>query len=340
MPESGSNLRVVDIARLSSVSRSTVSRVINNHPNVKESTRQRVLEIIKQYEFKPNLAARALVSNRTRVIGILIPYSVSDIFTDPFFPILIQGITTAANRQNYSVTLWLSSSEVEKDEFYDQVLGNSLTDGIIITSAVVDYPLLEKLEDQGKPCVFIGRPIVEQEHVNFVDIETVQGAEMLVQHLIDRGRQRIGFIPGLQLLPATHDRQTGYLQTLEKAGIPFDPALIAPPGDFREQGGYESMQVLLEQKVDAVFAASDVMAMGAIRAIQAANLRVPEDIAVGGFDNIPLAAIHNPPLTTINQPISQLGAAGTTGLIQLLEHTAEAPIHEVLPVELVVREST
>lgn len=337
-----SPLDIIEIARLSGVSRSTVSRVLNNHPNVAEATRQRVQKIIEENDFKPHPVARALVSQRSNVISLLIPYSASDLFSDPFFPILLQAITTEANRLEFSVTLWLTSTQVDKDTFYNRVLSHRLVDGLIIASAMVDYPFLERLNKQHKPFIFIGRPHVEAERTSFVDVQAKEGSYQIVRHMIERGRRKIAFIPGVALLESSLDRQRGYEQALIEGGLKPDSRLIAPPGNFKEEGGYQSMNILMQRvpDLDAVYVASDVMAIGVMRAITDAGKRVPQDIAVGGFDDMPFSAKSHPSLTTLRQPIDILGEKAVYGLIQLIENRQEEPFQEVYPVELIVRDST
>jgi LacI family transcriptional regulator len=334
-----SEITIEDLARITGFSKSTVSRVVTNHPNVNPETRSIIEGAIRKYKYKPNLAGRALVKQRLQVIGVLIPHVVSHLFTDPFFPRLLQAVTIAANLRGYNVTLWLSSAEVAQHTFYDQMLNPTLADGLIIASAVIDYPLLKRLDQLQKPYVMVGRPNVEIDQVNYVDAEGKQGAYLMTRHLIERGRQRIGLIPGLQDLTSSQDRQEGFLMALHEAGLSTE--FIGPPGNYQEQGGYHSMKYLLHRNVDAVFAASDMMAVGALRAISEAGLYVPQDIAMGGFDDMPFAATTSPPLTTIRQPIAALGSSAVEGLLQILEEEApEVPYRRFFPVELVVREST
>jgi LacI family transcriptional regulator len=330
-----------DIARISGVSRSTVSRVINNHPNVSDRTRERVEEIIKRYNFQPNAAARALASQRSNVIGVMIPHIVSAVFSDPFFPLLLQSITSYASHSDYDVTLWLTSTE-DNGNVLNRVLGNRLLDGLIVASAVVDDPVLEKLQERGKPFVLIGHPSARHyASANYIDVENEMGARLMTEYLIKRGHRRIAMIPGRQELPSNQDRLVGYANTLEEHGISADPNLVAPVGNFTEVGGYQSMKHLLsqDQNIDAVFCASDYMAYGAIRAIREAGLRIPEDIAVAGFDDMPGTESHHPPLTTVRQPIGQLGIKAAEILIGILEGDTSQPYQELLPVEVVIRES-
>lgn len=325
-----------DIAKLAGVSRSTVSRVINNHPNVKPRTRHKVMKIIRERHYRPNLAARALVTQRTRVISLVIPQDVIGIFTDPYFPTLMQGIMLQANEHDYAVTLWIGSNVEEEERFFQHVLGNSLFDGVILASAVEKDPLIPWLAESDYPFILIGPP--QLGNLNFIDVDNVQGAQLAVSHLIRLGRRRIGTITGPLNMGASLDRLKGYRQALEHARIPLDEALVVA-GSFNERSGYMAMKMLLQQQVDAVFAASDMMAVGALHAIAEAGLRVPDQISLVGFDDLPLAGMSSPPLTTVHQPIRELGALAAQVLIDLLDGSVKPPYQRVLPPELVIRKT-
>jgi len=325
-----------DIARLAGVSRSTVSRVINNHPNVKERTRRKVMQVIEEQRFRPNLAARALVTQQTRILSLVIPRSIADTFADPYFPTLIQGVIHKANQCDYATMLWMGSSDEEESRFYQRVLGNSLCDGIIVSSAVIDDPLIPRLAESGFPFVVIGPPPLDG--LNSIDIDNTRAAQIATAHLIRLGYQRIGTITGPLNTGPGQDRLKGYRQALERAGRSVNNDWIVE-GNFLELSGYLGMQALLQQRVDAVFAASDVMATGAMRAIFERGLRVPDDIAIVGFDDTPFAATMTPRLTTINQPIRELGVMAAQVLIDLLSGTLKPPYKLTLPAQLVVRDT-
>jgi LacI family transcriptional regulator len=335
-----SNLVLKDIARISGFSRSTVSRVLNDQPRVSDDTRQKILKIIEQYNFEPNPVARALVSQSSRVLSVLIPHVITDLFSDPFFALLLQSITSTANQLDYSVNLWLESSHGSVNEFYQRALRYRLADGWIIASARVDRPVMHKLVRQGKPFLLVGQSQFAAPNVHFVDAENRHGARLMVRHLIGRGYKRIGMICGRQDLFSSEARQQGYFDALREAGYPLDTTLITEPHDYTEAGGYAGMKRLLPCQVDAVFAANDVIAVGALRAIREAGLRVPQDIALSGFDDLPLARLTDPPLTTIRQPVQELGAAAVEGLIQVIEGYHTRAFQRVLPVELIIRGST
>lgn len=332
-----SPLTLEDIARMSGVSRSTVSRVINGDPNVNDKTRERVNQVIDRISFQPNLAARGLAVGRTGVLGMVIPMGVASIFSDPYFPILIQGVTATCNAADYSVMLWMGEPEYERKTI-SKILYNGLVDGVIVSSMLLDDPLIERLAESKRPFITVGRHPTN-ERISYVDVDNRIGAFQAVSHLLRGGRRRIAVINGPANMIAGQDRFQGYQDALHDRGLPLNPEMIAE-GDFSEISGYQAMRRLLQTRVDAVFAASDAMAFGAMRAITEAELSIPDDIAVVGFDDIPLAAISNPPLTTVRQPILRSGSLAAETLIDMVEHPDPQPRRVILPTELVIRASS
>jgi LacI family transcriptional regulator len=328
-------LTLEDIARMTGVSRSTVSRVINDDPNVNEATRQKVWEMIHQINFQPNLAARGLAAGRTQVLGLVIPMAVTSVFADPYFPQLIQGISSACNARGYSMMLWLAEPEYER-RLARQILYGALIDGVIVASAVMDDMIVDALtESQKVPFIMVGRHPTNQQ-VSYIDVDNRVGAAQAVDHLFRQGRERIGTITGPQSMVAGIDRFQGYLDGLARNKKKLDPHLVAE-GDFTENSGYQAMQKLLAQRPDGVFIASDMMAIGAMRAIQEAGLNIPNDIAVVGFDDNPNSARLNPPLTTMRQPTQRSGSMAAEMLIDMIENPNPAPRRMILSTELVIR---
>ena len=325
-----------EIAQQAGVSRSTVSRVVNNQPNVDPDTRAKVLSIANSVNYQPNIAARGLAAGRSRVLGLVIPMGVSALFTDPYFPLLIQGISSACNEHDHSVMLWLADPEFERRTIH-QILRGGLIDGVIVASALMDDAVYEALHKDSKPFVLIGRHPVDT-GINYVDVDNVNSAREMVAHLLRLGYRHVATITGPKNMIAGVDRLQGYMSALRDRGLRPDQNLIVE-SDFTEAGGYAAMQRLLPFKPDAVFAASDAMAVGALRAIREAGSRVPEDIAVTGFDDMPFAARTDPPLTTVRQPISRSGSVAVETLIDLVAHPNSPPRRIILPTELVIRAS-
>jgi LacI family transcriptional regulator len=329
-------LTIRQIAKLAGVSRSTVSRVLNEHPNVSPEAREQVLQVVAETGFHPDPIARSLSSRRADIIGLVIPLAIHSLFEDPFFPRLMQGISQGCNSNDYTLTLFLFHSLEEETKLYARISRRQLLDGVIVTATRGDDPLIPQLLANQVPFVMHGRH--EDPRVSFVEVDNVTGAHMAVTHLVRLGRRRIALISGPSASLAAEDRTRGYLNALQERRIPADESLIAH-GDFTETSSFEAMQRLLPYEPDAVFAASDSMALGAMRALRVAGKRVPEEVAVIGFDDMPQAATADPPLTTIRQSIQRAGVLAVEMLIDILENGAEPPRRVILPTELVIRDS-
>lgn len=333
------SLNLEDIAAKAGVSRSTVSRVINNSPYVSAQTRQRVLAVIEAEGFAPNPAARALVTQRSQVIGVVIPQIPAIVFEDAYyFPSLLQGVSAVTSQHDYAMLLWLGQSCEEEERFYKRIERNRLMDGVIIASAPSDDPLIEHFLRTNTPFVLVERAEHHRDRISYVSVDNISAAQQAVMHLIRLGRRRIGTITGRLTIADGRDRLEGYRRALYEAGLPLDNALIVE-GDFTHRSGYEGMKCLLAQGVDALFAASDITARGALLAMQEAGVRVPDDVAVVGFDDLPTARQVTPPLTTVRQPIEEKGARAAELLIRLIEGSLQGPQQILLPTELVIRQS-
>src|SRR4051812_14305790 len=283
-------LTIEEIADLAAVSRSTVSRVLNNHPSVRPEVRARVQQIIVEQRYSPRAAARSLASSRTNVLGLLIPRSAATIFADPFFPHVIQGVAETCSSRGYFLMLSMVTAEREHD-FYQQVLRGHHVDGLLMLSSDIDDPILPLLIRDETPLVLIGRhPYLHD--VSSTDVDNRGGAMLGTRHLVALGHKRIATITGPLYMAAAMDRRDGYKQALAEVTIAVRPELIVE-GDFTQAGGYRAMQALLAlaNRPTAVFVASDTMAAGALRAIHEAGLGVPRDVALVSFDDLPLASI-------------------------------------------------
>jgi LacI family transcriptional regulator len=329
-------LTIRQIAKLAGVSRSTVSRVLNDHPSVSREKREQVLHVIDETGFHPDPIARSLSSRRSHIIGLVIPLAIRSLFEDPFFPRLIQGVSQGCNAHDYTLSLFLFHSQKEEKKLYRRISRKQLLDGVIVTATRAGTPLIPRLLESEMPFVIQGRH--EDSRVNYVDVDNVTGATTAVTHLLRLGYRRIATIAGPDDNAAAHDRNRGYLAALQDRGRPIDDHLIVS-GDFTQSGGYEAMQRLLPHKPDAVFVASDAMAMGALGAIRAAGLTVPGDMALVGFDDLPQSAMADPPLTTVRQPIQRVGALAVKTLIDILQNGPDLPRRLILPTELVIRDS-
>jgi len=325
-----------EVARLAGVSRSTVSRVINDHPNVRPETREHVWKVIREIGYRPHSVARSLATKRTRIVGMIIPEAVTKIFSDQFFAILLQGAAQATNARGYQLILSLFEDPRKQEELYARVLQNGYVEGAVVASAPQGDPLIQALLEDHILAVSVGK----QEGLPYVDVDNYGGARMATEHLVQLGYRRIATITG----PLDHfhvqERLAGYRDVLEEHGIGFEQELVAE-GGFTEAGGMAAMQKLLPLRPDAIFVQGDTMAAGVLRALRTAGLHVPNDVGLVSFDDTPLAALLDPPLTTVRQPIRLLGFMAVEMLLNLLEGgtAAKATREVVLSAELVVRGS-
>ncbi|MYI42094.1 MAG: LacI family transcriptional regulator [Chloroflexi bacterium] len=328
-----------DIGKLAGVSRSTVSRVINDHPHTSPAVRQRVEQVIRETGYQPNSAARSLASSQSRILGLVMPSLLQSAFADPYYALVIQAISQACIQHDYTPSLFLFQNAAEEAKMSQRLASSGLIDGLIVTADTIDSQFVQMIQPYDIPFVQIGRPQRETAScIIYLDVDNEPGANLAGSHLLQQGYRRIGQIATLHNT-AGQDRDAGFRRALNDRGLPIDEALIAL-SSFSEASGYRAMQHLLPRQPEAVFAQSDAIALGAIRAIRDSDLRVPEDIAVVGFDDMPLAASSSPPLTTVRQPIARAGKLAVETLLDIIQTSPQPARHIVLPVELVIRASS
>lgn len=328
-----------EVAARAGVGRGTVSRVVNGSPQVSERTRVRVMRAVDELGYVPNMAARALVTRRTGAIALVISEPEERIFGEPFFAGVVRGITTVVGEASRQLVLALVQTREQVDRL-DTYLTPQHVDGVLMLSAHDADTLPGRIQGRGLPIVFCGRPGRVGE-MSYVDVDNTGGAREAVTHLVSSGRGVVALIAGPQDMIAGRDRLDGYRQALAAAGREVDESLVEV-GDFSEVSGAAAMAALLERRpdIDAVFAASDLMALGALRVLREAGRSVPSDVALVGFDDGPLAAVANPPLTTIHQPMEQLGREMALMLLaQISAGGVQVPEQLVLDTSLVERAS-
>jgi DNA-binding LacI/PurR family transcriptional regulator len=323
------------VAARAGVSRATVSRVVNGSTTVAEPIREAVKRAVDELGYVPNLAARSLVTQRTDSIALVMPEAATRVFSDDqVFPGIIRGVSQELEAADKQLVLMLAGSPAGHQRVERYTTGRHV-DGVLFASLHGADPLPGTLARLGIPVVVSGRPLGDVP-VPYVDVDHVGGVTAAVRHMIDGGRRRIATIAGPQDMVAGIERLNGYREAVAAAGL---PELVAF-GDFTRESGAAAMHQLLTDHpdLDGVFAASDLMAHAALRALRAAGRRVPQDVAVVGFDDIETAAYTEPPLTTVRQPIVELGRRMTQQLLRLAAgETIEQAV--MLNTELVIRES-
>jgi LacI family transcriptional regulator len=324
---------ILDVALKAKVSIATVSRVVNNSPHkVNPGTRKKVLKAIRELDYRPNALAKGLLMKKTMTIGVIIP----DI-SNPYYAEIVRGIQDIADPYGYAILLL--NTDRNQDRIIKQIyfLREKSADGIIFSGGIIHgEKVLSSLKELRERVVVIGRHQVD---FSAVLIDNVGGAAKATQHLIGLHHKRIGFIGGPDKSTSAKDRLSGYKNTLVQQGLPVDSNLIRK-GDFTPRSGYLAAEELIrEKRLTAIFAANDQMAFGAIRAAKESGLRVPEDLAVVGFDNIPFSSYFDPSLTTVEIPKYQIGAAAMEMLVNRISKK-NGEKSRWFDTQLLVRDST
>lgn len=324
------------VAATAGVSRATASRVINGSPLASEHARQAVEAAIAELGFTPSPAARSLALGRTNSVALVLPEPNARVLTDPFFSQVILGLSAELEQTDLQMVLLLAR-EGQRTDRISRYLGGRHVDGSVIASHHRDDALNQRLVDSGLPCVFVGRPLnVVDAH--YVDMDNANGARLATQHLIDQGRRHIATIAGPQDMTAGFDRVSGWRAALDATGL-SDAGIEV--GDFTEAAGVAAMRTLLaaHPEIDGVFAASDIMAAGALTTLAEHGRRVPDDVAVVGFDDFPIAATTKPPLTTVAHPVQAMSAQAGRLLLAMMNGNDVDPDPVIFPPQLVLRSS-
>lgn len=326
-----------DVAERAGVSYQTVSRVINNKGEVAAGTRQRVLEIIEELGYHPSAIARSLAHQRTRTLGLI----TAD-FSDYFFTQVIAGAEREARERDFLFLLSSTERNPQDELVYLRLLAERRVEGILFAR-----PSTEPDERHVSELLRLGIPVVtsayhlEDVGLSVVDVDNVDGGLKATRHLVGAGRRRVATITGPPSWRSVADRSRGYRQALQEAGLEADEALV-DQGDWSYDSGFQATRRLLElgRPFDALFAQNDRMAIGAMAALHRAGRRIPEDVAVVGYDDIPVAQFVEPPLTTVRQPMQEVGRVATRLLIEHVDSPDTPPREILLGTELVVRRSS
>jgi DNA-binding LacI/PurR family transcriptional regulator len=324
-----------EVARLAGVSRAAASRAITGSGHASAATREAVERAVRELGYVPNPTARALATQQSGAVVLAVSHQDPELFADPFYGQVIAGVSAALERTDLVLMLALAASEVGRARL-EEILRSGRADGVMLMELHGDDPLYRLAVKLGVPVVCGGRPL-HVEPAWYVDADNRGGARLAVEHLVTGGRRRIGIITGVLDTHVGAARLAGFREALAVAGL---PASMVAEGDFTEDSGFAAMTRLLDAypDVDAVFAASDNMAAGALRALRGAGRSVPGDVALVGFDDHVIARHMSPALTTVAQPIRQLGWEMASMLVRLIG--GEQPGSLILPTRLVVRESS
>jgi len=326
-----------DVAREAGVSLMTVSRVINNKDDVSSETRQRVLDVITSLGYSPSAIARSLATKETRTIGLVLP----DV-ANPFFADITRGVEYLAYSEGYHVFLCNTEEDAQRELSVVQSLEQKRIDGLILCSSRLEDEILLDLLKRLPAVVMINRRLKQDIDIpyNSVSLDEAQGGRLATEHLIRRGHQRIGFLAGPSTSYSGAGRSKGYLAALQQAGVQPEPGWASHCAPSVEGGEAATRQLLANYpELTALFCYNDLVAVGALQACKALKRRVPQDLAVVGFDDIPLSALVSPTLTTCHVPRYDLGAMAVEALIARLRDCPDGCQQSILQTELIIRDS-
>ncbi len=329
-----------DVARAAGVSIGTVSLAMSDNPSVAEATKEKVRQVAATLSYRPSAVGRALQARRTNAIGVVVPHSSHHVFGHLYFMEVLSGVSEVLNQAGLTLVLSTAPTESEEESAYLKILRSQQVDGVILASAALHDKNVAQLKGSPYPFVFIGRYPLDPE-VPAVGIDDMGSAREAVWHLLAHGHTRIAHISGPLRHLSAADRYAGYVQALTNAGIKLREAYVRE-GDYSEQAGWAGMRSLLslDEPPTALFAANDETAVGAISALRAAGIQPGKEFPVVGFDDVVLARLVTPGLTTIRQPMQMLGVEAAQLLMRLLtEPQAHGVVQTELRTHLVVRES-
>lgn len=334
------NISMKDIARIAKVSRTTVSFVLNNRTEMKisEATRKKVLDIARKLDYYPNAIAKSLVKRETKTIGFFLGQDLRSVLSDVLVPQVLLGINKVALKKDYKMLLQYIEDSNNKSSYYHMVREKRI-EGIILSSPRSDDEELIKLKEEGFPIVLIGQ--AEKKSFSCSDIDNTEAARKIVSHLISHGHKRIAMVTNAPLnYTASKLRLLGYRKALEEGNIDFNDELVAI-GNFTPKSGFDVMKKLLSLKKipTAVFVASDVIAFGAMDYIKRKGMKIPDDMALVGFDNTSLSGYVDPPLTTINLPGFDIGVNAASLLIDIMEDGNKSNKKIILDADMIIRRS-
>lgn len=328
-----------DVAKAAGVSIGTVSLAMSDHPDVAEATKERVRQVASDLSYSPSAVGRALQARRTNSVALVVPHSGQHVFGHLYFMEVMSGVSEVLDTAGMTLVVSTSPTEADEEAAYLKILRSQQVDGVILASAALHDPNITHLQQSAHPFVYVGRYPLDAQ-VPSVGIDDIGGALNATKHLLEHGHTRIAHISGPLAHLSALDRKRGYERALRQAGVNLRPEYCFE-GDFSEDAGRIGMQALLDlaEPPTALFAANDETALGAINALRRAGIEPGKGFPVVGFDDVLLARVVSPPLSTVRQPMRQLGVIAANLLLHILNGKQPGMLQTELPTELVVRSS-
>lgn len=329
---------IKDVAKQANVAPSTVSRVIADSSRISEDTKQKVRNAMKQLGYHPNLNARSLASQSTQLIGLVMPSSSDVVFQNPFFPTVLQGISEGAHEKKYALHMTTGKSEKETLEGVVNMVQGKRVDGMILLNSKVEDNIITYLKERDFPFVLIGKPYKNVEQITHVDNDNFRAMKEATEYLLKHGHRKIAFIGGSLDLMVTVERFLGYERAMSNANITLRNEYVINE-EFLIEGGQEAVRKLMSvtHPPTAIIVADDFMALGVLNTLDELGIRVPEDISIVSFNNVLLAEMAKPPLTSVDINIFELGYQASKSLIQMIENSNEPIKRMIIPHKLIER---
>jgi DNA-binding LacI/PurR family transcriptional regulator len=332
---------IKDVAKKAGVAPSTVSRVIADNPRISIDTKKRVRKAMKELGYHPNINARNLAVRSSQAIGVIMPSSADKALQNPFFPEVLRGIGSYAHETQYSLYVATGGNEEQALEEVKRMVNGNIVDGLILLYSRMHDPIQQFLTEKQFPYVIVGKPSELENEITYVDNDNVKASKDLTTHLIELGHEHIAFIGGSKDLTVTIDRLKGYKAAILEANLPL-PTEYMVHTEFLKSGGREAVAQLfqLEQPPTGLVVADDLMTLGVIHALEEAGINCPQDVSITSFNNLYLAEITTPPLTTVDIQIYQLGVQSARCLIEKTKNKEEPAKRIIIPFEIKYRKST
>ncbi len=329
-----------DVAREAGVAASTVSRVLADSPRISTETKERINKIIQELDYHPNIIARSLARKTTNIVAIMIPELTEKAFRHPFFPEIIRGITAMAHKSGYNILLTSVSDVREERKYIRDLINGGIVGGLIMLASRTKDPCITELKKSRFPFVVVGRPQVDED-INWVDNNNMSIAYDLTMHLIEQGHRKIAFVGLTPEFVVTMDRYEGYKKALLDSNININPDLVLT-GRYIDDAGYELAEQLQARgsEYTAVITCDDLIAFGFMKYLNEKGIKIPDDIAVAGFNNFPLCEYTTPTLTSVKVNEFELGAKAFKILYSNIEEGVKSFNRSIIPAELIIRNST